>query len=202
MAGSDPIGPLVRWLADERAAINIAGQVTVRKTERGEGDWTRVAIDHLLLCPLPGYAGWRITTKKTFLPRAHFSSYATHSLRTADHERGRALYCMDHLLDDEVVAGMRYHVDKDLGWPVFVIGIAYRSDFRADVELRRRTVAGAFVLKQYVHAIADAIGRVSFIDIDVSKGDEEGARELGFRRAPKLKGLRVAGTHMRQQPLG
>jgi hypothetical protein len=201
MAGDDPLEPLAAWLTGERAAIDIAGQVTVRQIERGEGDRTSIAIDHLLPCPLRGFTGWRITTKKTFLPRAHFSSYATHCLKTADHERGRAIYCMDRVLDNEVVAGIRYHVDERPSWPVFVIGIAYRSDFRGDIELRRRTVTGAFVVKQYVHAIADALGRGSFIDSDVATGSEEDARELGFRKAPRLKGLRVAGTHMRQPPL-
>jgi hypothetical protein len=108
---------------------------------------------------------------------------------------------MDHMLDDEVVAGIRYHIDERPSWPVFVLGIAYRCDFKGDVELGRRTVAGAFVVKQYVHAIADALGRGRFVDSDVPTGDEADPRELGFRRAPRLKGLRVAGTHMRQPPL-
>ena len=108
---------------------------------------------------------------------------------------------MDNLLDDEVVAGIRYHIDERPSWPVFAIGIAYRSDFHGDVELRQRTVAGAFVVKQYVHAIADALERGGFVDSDVPTANEEDARELGFRKAPKLKGLRVAGTHMRQPPL-
>ena len=88
---------------------------------------------------------------------------------------------MDHVLDDEVVAGIRYHVDDRPSWPVFVIGIAYRMDFKSEVELRRRTVAGAFIVKQYVHAIADALGRGGFVDSDVPTGDEQDARELGFR---------------------
>jgi len=202
MGDDDPLVSLARWLTDQRAVIDIAGHVTVRETTRALGDRTIVEIDHLLSCPLVGYEGWRIRTQRTFLPRGHFSSHAAHSLKTADHGRGRTIYCQDHVLDDEVVAGISYHVDERASWPVFITAIGFRVDFKGHVELRRRTVAGAFVLKQYVHAISDALGRGGYVDIEVPSNDEAYARELGFRNAPKLKGLRTSGRHMRQPALG
>jgi hypothetical protein len=190
-----------RWLRGQRSAI--ARQVTVRKTGTAYGERTKVAIDHRLTCDLPGHGGWRVTTKRTFLPRSHFSSHAAYLLKTADHGRGRTIYCQDELLDYEVVCGIRYHIHDRADWPVFIIAIAFRTDFKGDVELRRRTVAGALLLKQYAHAISEAAGRGGYVDIEVPSHDAvQYARELGFRRAPKLTGLRPSGTHMRQAPLG
>jgi hypothetical protein len=175
----------------------------VRETTGVRGPRTTVAIDHLLSCPLKAHDGWRITTKRTFLPRAQFSSPAAHFLKTADHTRGRTIYCQDHRLDDEVVAGITFHIDERASWPVFITSIAFRIDFKGDPELRCRTVAGAFLLKQYVHSISEAIGRGGFVHIEVPPDDSDlYAHELGFRRAPRLKGLRSSGTHMRQPPLG
>ncbi|MGI8559059.1 MAG: hypothetical protein ACR2ND_12270 [Solirubrobacteraceae bacterium] len=201
MVDDDPLEPLARWLTDQRAVIDIAGQVTVQTVEHGEGDRTKVTIDHLLSCPLSGYDGWRVTTKKTFLPLGQFSSHASFCLKTSDHTRGRTIYCKDRSLDDEVVAAMSYHVDERPSWPVFVTTIGYHGDGKRDAEMRRRTVSGAFVIKQYVHAISDAIGRGGFVHIDAARDGEIYARELGFSKAPRIKGLRVAGTHMRQPPL-
>jgi hypothetical protein len=203
MAQDDDRTSLARWLSKQRTTIDIPGHVTVREAMRARGARTIVAIDHLLSCPLEGHEGWRITTKRTFLPRGHFSSYAAHSLKTADHGRGRTIYCQDHVVDDEVVAGISYHIDERSTWPVFVTAIGFRIDFKGDVELRRRTVAGAYLLKQYVHAISDAAGRGPYVHIEVPSNDSERhARELGFHKAHKLKGLRTSGTHMRQRALG
>lgn len=202
MDDDDPLDLLARWLTEERATIDIPGHVTVRETRGPHGARTTVTIDHLLSCPLKAHDGWRITTKRTFLPRAHFSSQAAHFLKTADQGRGRTIYCQDHLLDDEVVAGITYHIDERAKWPVFITTIAFRIDFAGNVELRRRTVAGAFLLKQYVHAISEAVGRGGYVHIEVPPHDSDlYARELGFRKAPRLKGLRSSGTHMRQPPL-
>lgn len=144
-----------------------------------------------------------MTTKRTFLPRAHFSSFAAHQLKTAAHERGRTIYCHDRSRDDEVVAGIRYHIDDRAKWPVFILAIAFRIDFKGDAELRRRTIAGGFLLKQYVHAISDAIGRGGYVHAEVPPGETLiYANELGFRKAPRIKGLRASGTHLRQPPLG
>jgi len=175
--------------------------VAVKTIERGEGDRTKVAIDHLLSCPLSGYNGWRVTTKQTFLPLGQFSSHASFCLKTADHVRGRTIYCKDRALDDEVVAAMSYHIDERSSWPVFVMTIGFHRDGKRDAEMRKRTIVGAFVIKQYVHAISDLIGRGGLVHIDVPPDGEIYARELGFRNAPRIKGLRVAGTHMQQPSL-
>jgi hypothetical protein len=197
----DSLDVFARWLSRQRKAI--ARQVTVRTTGGAYGERTKVTIDHRLSCDLPDHGGWRITTKRTFLPRSHFSSHSAYLLKTADHGRGRTIYCQDQLLDYEVVAGIRYHVHDLSDWPVFIITIGFRTDFKGNVELRRRTVAGAFLLKQYVHAISDATGRGGYVDIEVPSQDTVAyAHELGFRKAPKLTGLRPSGTHMRQAPLG
>lgn len=70
---------------------------------------------------------------------------------------------------------------------MFITTIAFRVDFKGDVELRRRTVVGAFVLKQYVHAISEAIGRGEYVHIEVPPNDSVlYAQELGFRKAASL----------------
>src|SRR5437763_16566453 len=102
MPGEEPLNDLARWLVRDRATIDIEGQITITKRASAEGERTIVAIDHLLSCPLPGRSGWRITTKKTYLPPRHFHSAAAHTLKTtAEHGRGRAIYGMDHGLEDE-----------------------------------------------------------------------------------------------------
>ncbi len=202
MTADDPLEPLRRWLADEHTRAGIASQVTIRSKSTVMGQRTAVSIDHLLACELAGYQGWRITTKRTFLPAAHFSSLATHQLKTANHDRGRTIYCMDRGLDDEVVAAVSYHVDDRAAWPLFMRMIGLRIDVAGAAELRRHTLAGAYVTKQYVHAIAQAIGRPTDVHVDLYPRDAERyAAELGFRRARRLAGLRVAGLHMCQPPL-
>jgi len=192
---------LARWLIDQRATIDIPGHVTVRTAAGAYGMRTTVAIDHLLSCPLEAHDGWRISTKPTFLPREHFSSQARHFLKTAAPGRGRAIYCHDRSAL-EVVAGLRYHVDDNSGFPVLITAIAYRTDIASNAYLRQRTLGGAFILKQYVHAVSEKIGRGGHVDLDLpARNDEPYARELGFRKAPKVKGLRPGGLHLRQKPL-
>jgi len=202
MAADDQLAALRRWLAEERTRARIASQVTIRSRSTAVGERTGVAIDHLLVCELPRHGGWRITTKRTFLPEAHFSSWARHDLRTANHERGRVIYRMDRSRDDEVIAGIRYHVDDRAGWPLFLRIIGLRIDLDGSAELRRRTIAGAYVAKQYVHALASALGRPAALHVDLSpRQGEAAAAELGLSRARKIRGLRVGGVHMSQAPL-
>jgi hypothetical protein len=201
MDDDDPVGLLACWLIDQRATIDIPGHVTVRKTTGAYGRLTAVAIDHLLSCPLEAHDGWRVSTKPTFLPREHFSSQARHFLKTADPCRGRAIYCHDRSAG-EVVAGVSYHIDDNPGLPVLVTAIAFRTDNARNAYLRHRTLAGAFILKQYVHAVSATIGRGGYVDLDLAaRGGEPYAQELGFRKAPKVKGLRPGGLHLRQEAL-
>lgn len=140
MADDEPLDELARWLVDQRAEIDIEGHISLTKKDTAEGKRTVVAIDHLVSCPLPGRAGWRVRTKRTYLPPTHFHSSAAHPLKTADHNRGRTIYCMDRGLDGEVVAGLSYHLDERRSWPLFVTAIGFRIDFPDNAVLRRRTL--------------------------------------------------------------
>lgn len=119
-----PLEQLAAWL--EAARERIAAQVTVRHSRRARGASTTVSIDHRLSCDLEGFAGWRISTAPTLLPRAHFSSYAMYQIKTAvRHGRGRALYCQDSLAL-EVIAALSYHIDDDERKPVLLTAVAFR----------------------------------------------------------------------------
>lgn len=150
-----------------------------------------------------GPRGWRIATRRTYLPPNQFGSWARQKVNTAaSRGTGRTIYCHDAGLDEQVVAALSYHLHDRTGWPLFITAIAFRTDFTEDRGLRRRTLAGAFVLKQYTHALGARLHRGAAVHIDMPGDNLEGhAAELGFRRAPALKGLRVAGTHMLQDAL-
>lgn len=203
MPDEESLDYLANWLILQRATIDIDGQIAITKRTTAEGERTIVAIDHLLSCPLPGRPGWRVTTKPTYLPTRHFHSTAAHTLKTsAEHGRGRTIYCMDHGLDDEVVAALSYHLDERRSWPLFITAIGFRVDFPENAVLRRRTVEAAFLLKQYAHAIAALTGRGDDVHAEVPPNAVvRYAQELGFVKAARLKGLRSSGTHMRQPPL-
>jgi hypothetical protein len=203
MSENDSLEQLTRWLTENRQEINVAGQVTIRQSATAHGERTVVSIDHRLAGPSPRHPGWRISTKRTDLPGGHFSSLAMHYLKSADHQRGRTIYCHDNARG-EVIAAMTYHIDERPTWPVFITMIGLRTDFKVDVDLRNRTLGAAYLLKQYVHAISGAIGRGGDVHIEIPGHDTDlYATELGFRRAAKIKGLRVSGTgtHMRQEPI-
>jgi hypothetical protein len=194
--------PLAAWLARPKIKTAIASQVTIRQKNTAAGKRTTVSIDHRLVSEIEGYDGWRITTKRTFLPLAHFSSWATHDLRTANHDRGRTIYCMDRARDDEVVAAISYHIDDHASWPIFITMIGLRIELGEDADLRRRTLAGAYLIKQYLHAVASTLGRPCDLYVDLSpKSGQAAATELGFRPARRIPGLRVAGVLMSQAPL-
>lgn len=193
---------LARWLTDARDRV--VRQVNVRENERASGTETIVRIDHRLSCDLEAHAGWHIRTTQTFLPGAHFSSQARTYVKTAARSRGRAIYCYG-LVDEEVIAAVSYHVDEDSHMPVLITTLGLRTDIGGNDFLRYRTVAGALVLKHHVHAVADKIGRGGYVDLDLADKDPahlELARELGFQRAPKVKGFRPGGVHLRQAAPG
>jgi hypothetical protein len=186
------------WLTDARARIS--RQVIVRVSKRASGIETVISIDHRMSCDLDAHDGWHIRTGETFLPEVHFSSQARTYVKTAARKRGRAIYCYD-LTDGEVVAAISYHIDEDSTMPVLITTLGVRIDIRGNDFLRYRTLAGALVLKHHLHAVAEKIARGGHVDIDLADKDAahfELAQELGFQRAPKIKGFRPGGIHLRQ----
>jgi len=123
-----------------------------------------------------------------------------HRLKTAEgHGGGRAIYCHD-LGIGEVTAALAYHLDENRELPLLLLALAFRADAGSNRFLRSRTLAAALVLKQYAHAVAGKVGRGGYVDIDLGDPERLGvAHELGFRRAPRLKGFKPGGVHLRQQ---
>jgi hypothetical protein len=202
MDEEEPLDVLARWLIQERAALDISAQVIVHETGSAHGTRTVVEIDHRLSCPLEAHEGWRVSTKPTFLFREHFSSQARHYLKTAEPGRGRTIYCHEPSVG-EVVAALSYHVDDNERMPVLLTTIGLRIDTDMNAFLGYRTLAGALVLKQYVHAVAEKIGRGGYVNFDLANPAHEAlARKLGFRPAPKIKGFRTGGLHLRQPAAG
>jgi hypothetical protein len=188
---------LSAWLNGSGAA-GIIEQVRVRTKSRAEGRETVVSIDHRLSCDLDAHDGWHVHTRPTFLPRAHFSSEATHYLKTASPERGRAIYCVDQGVG-EVVAAVSYHLDIRPHIPVVLTTLAPRNDSAENAFLRYRSLAGLLVVKRYIHAMAEKVGRGGHVDLDLQERRlEDLARELGFRKAPKIKNFGAGGLHLRQ----
>lgn len=191
---------LANWLSGSHDRIS--RQVNVREKKHASGTETVVTIDHRLSCDLAAHVGWHIETRPTFLPRVHFSSWAIAHIKNAERRRGRAIYCHDRI-DQEVIAAVSYHIDDDPRMPVLLTALAFRTDTGANAFLRYRTLAGALVLKHHVHALAEKIGRGGYVDIDLADGGRADlARELGFQPAPKVKGFRPGGLHLRQQAPG
>jgi hypothetical protein len=92
-----------------------------------------------------------------------------------------------------------YHLDEEETLPLLVTALGVRSDAEDNAWLRSRTVGGVLILKEYLHIIAEKTDRGSHVDIDWARREQLGlARELGFRPAPKIKGFRPSGRHLRQ----
>lgn len=195
----DPLEELAGWLAEPAQVASIRSQVTLRGARSAFGPRTNVAIDHQLVCPIEPYGTWHVTTKPTLLPRAHFSSRATSLLPTREPRHGRTIYCHERSRA-EVVAALGYHIDARAHLPVLVTAIAFRQHIANDPQLPAVTLAGMLVLKQYAHAIAYLSGRGRHLDLDLADGEreEEAARRLGFRTAPRLRNFRPGGKHLRQ----
>jgi hypothetical protein len=202
MDGEDPLDLLARWLAEGRETRDLARQVIVRETQSAYGTRTVVDIDHLLACPLERHEGWRVSTRPTFLPRLHFSSQATHYLKTAAVTRGRTLYCYEPPAGG-VVAALSYHLDERKHLPVLLTTIGLRIDYPTNPFLEYRTLAGALVLKHYVHTLATKVGRGGHVDLELAdRKDEPLMRRLGFRPAPRLRGRGAGGSLLRQPAPG
>jgi len=185
------------WLGDRRDAI--ASQVIVRDV----AGQTEVSIDHRFSCDLEPHAGWHVRTRPTLLPRAHFASYAGAKIKGAAHDRGRAIYCHDPL-SNEVTAALSYHLDGRAHFPLLVTAFGFRIDTAGSAFMRERTLAAALVIKHHLHAIAAAVGRGGHVDIDLNKRDDQLdlAKELGFRKARKVRDFRPSGHHLRQAAPG
>ena len=196
--GRDPLEDLARWLSNPKQIAAIRKQLTVHEQRTASGGQTTVDVDHQLVCPLKSHGPWRISTKPSMLPRAHFSSQATHLLRGGDPRRGRTLYCHDRT-SGEVVAAIGYHVDARTHMPLLITVVALRDDAATRPRLAAQSLGGSFVLKHYVHAISHLLARGGHVDIDLpDRARVLEARRLGFRPAPKVRGFRPGGVHMRQ----
>lgn len=191
---------LAAWLGSRRVSNAIAKQTTIRTAKTSQGERTTVTIDHLLTCEEPGYPGWRITTKHTLLPSVHFGSEARMVLTGG--EGRRTIYAQSLAGDREVLAAIRFHIEEAASRPLFILMIGTREDAPPHSALEHESLAAAYVLKQYVHAVARKLGRQAELYIDLHKRDTASCAErFGFEKAQRLKGLRVSGALMRQPPL-
>jgi hypothetical protein len=191
----DPLEELADWLPAQRKRIE--GQVRVQK-RRDRPQRTKVAIDHRFPCPVGDHVGWHVTTREALLPRPQFSSYAASHLRNAA-RHGRAIYCHDPLLN-EAVAALAFHIDERVHLPFLITDIAFRTEPDINRLVRDRSLCGALVLKHHAHALAAKLGRGGHVDVDLRNDDIllDYAGELGFKKAPNLKGFRPSGVHLRQ----
>lgn len=198
---AERLANLGAWLASERGQI--AAQVTVRERRRGAEQKTTIAIDRRTHCPHRQLAELRIHTRKTFLPRAHFSSEAKVRIANATRsEAGRVIYCEDPVLG-EVIAALAFHIPAHAEHPLLITAFALRDDVDANPRLARRSLAAVLVLKHYLHAISARLGRGGHLDIDLADRNQlELMRDLGFRPAPRLPNFRPGGTHLRQAAPG
>lgn len=185
------------WLAAQRKQIR--AQVVVRRGRRGGEERTSIEIDHLLQGATAGLGRIRVHTKKTFLPRAHFSSEARVCVSNAARsDSGRAIYCEDPEMG-EVIAVIAFHLPREQRHPVLITTIALRDDIEGNPALGVRSISAGLALKHYVHAIAHLLGRGGHVDLDLAaSGQLELMHELGFSRAPRVDGFRPGGTHLRQ----
>ncbi len=187
---------LAAWLP--RVKDQIRGQIVIHEAKIATGTQTTVSIDHRFSCDLPKHSGWHVQTAPTFLPSTHFSSETRARVKSAERQRGRAIYCHDPQLA-EVTAVCSYHIDARPHLSVLITKLGFRDDVEGNPTLEARTLAGALVLKHHVHAIADRIGRGGHVDLDLADRRQLSlAGRLGFRKAPRLKNFRPAGLHLRQ----
>ncbi len=180
---------------------NLSEHVHIRGQERARRQETVVEIDHLIPSDEHAVRGWRVTTKDQRLFRAHFHAKARDEIKCASQERGRRLFCIDRERQ-EVMAAISYHLDDDRSMPLLLTAIALRIDVAGPAALYNQSRAAALILKQYAHEIARRTGRGAYVDIDASPAAANELARLGFRKAPQVRGFRVSGLHLRQDPLG
>ncbi len=192
----DPLDMLANWLSAARQRIH--RQLNVRTQKRASGTQTEIRIDHRMPCDLDLFPDWHIQTLPTFLPRVHFASYAGAKIKSAA-RHGRAIYCHDSSAQ-EVTAALSYHLDQRTHLPILITALGFRTDTCGSALMRRRTLSAALVLRHHLHAISAALERGGHVDIDLHNIDDEleMAHDLGFRPAPRIRGFRPAGTHLRQ----
>jgi hypothetical protein len=171
--------------------------VRARSERTAAGRRTYVSIDHLIPPDANVAGGWRVTTKPCELPKERFGPDMRKIIKSASSERGRALYCIDREWGQEVAA-LSYHLHDNRSFPVLITAIAMRIDAGGTPELFDQSRAAAALLKQYVHEIAHQTGRGGHVDVDASPVGVADLTLLGFRPAPKVKGLRISGVHLRQ----
>lgn len=182
----------------------LASQVTVASSRAAHGERTSVRIDHRLR--EPGSRGarvrWRITTRDQFLPRAHFARAAREKINAASLDRGRRIYCVD-LESQQVMAALSYHLDDREHWPLLLTALALRIDEDATADLFEESRALGWLLKQYVHAIGEKVGRAGYVDMDAPDRRDvvDELMRLGFRNAPRVDGLNPSGRHLRQDAI-
>lgn len=196
------IDAAMRWIHDQRKSLNLPKQVGVTRQAGAQGERTTVEIDHRIPPSEGAPRGWRITTKRQRLFEAHFGSeIRDRAKRATASGRGRAIYCIDFELN-EVVALLTYHLDENVQHPLLLTAIGYRADAEEGTTLADRSRAGACLLKQYAHEIAAKTGRGGCVDIVEDRPDlTEELKALGFRTAPRLKGVRPSGRRWRQDAL-
>lgn len=176
----------------------IPAAVRVRKSGTAYGERTTVRIDHRLPEPSRGtHAAFRITTQEQFLPRAHFDRAVRETVNRAALARGRRIYAIE-LHTQEVLAALSYHLHDSPSRPLLITALATRTDGAPD--LYARSLALAWLLKQYTHAVSHHTERGGHVDMDAANRPDTIAalRGLGFRDAPHVKGFSPSGRHLRQ----
>jgi hypothetical protein len=202
-----PTDPLLDRLRSQLAArrpADIHAAVTIKAKGTAYGERTVVHIDHRL--PELGrgsHAAFRVTTREQFLPRAHFNRSVREIVNRAAAERGRRIYAID-LGSQEVAAALSYHLHDSASRPLLVTALGTRADEHAPPELYARSLALAWLLKQYAHAISEHTKRGGYVDMDAANRPDVIAVlfQLGFRDAPRVTGFNPSGRHLRQDAIG
>ena len=97
---------------------------------------------------------------------------------------------------------MSYHLHADSRVPLMITAIGLRIDAVPGSDLYEQSQVGALLVKQYLHHIAHQCGRGGHVDIVCDDPDAiETLKELGFRKGPRIKGVRMPGTPWRQDEL-
>jgi len=198
---SDPLLDRLRSRLGGQGPMEIRAALTITTTGGAYGVRTVVRIDHRI--PEPGRgsrAAFRITTREQFLPRAHFDRSLRETVNRAAVERGRRIYAIE-LDSQEVLAVLSYHLHDSPGRPLLITALGTRADEHAPPDLYARSLALAWLLKQYAHAISERTKRGGYVDMDAANRPDVIAvlRQLGFRDAPRVRGFTPSGRHLRQE---